>query len=637
MKARIFCALVAGILVASLALVAVEASAQEQGEGDSDSVGIARSPNNGPGDAQEVEVFFDELITKQLRDEHVAGATVAIVKDGRLVFAKGYGYADREQHEPVVADRTLFYPGSAGKLFTWTAVMQLVEEGKLDLNADINTYLDFKIPDPYPEPITMAHLMTHTAGFEEPWALFVEDEQSILPLREFLIRYMPQRVYPPGEYFAYSNYGTALAGYIVQRVSGEPYEQYVSDHILKPLGMEHSAATQPLPPDLADDLSEGYHYRDGAYDAKDFEWVAAAPTAPVHTTATDMARFMLAHLQNGEYGDKRILHESTALDMHRQHFTHDPRLPGMAYGFLTSRENDQHIIAHDGESARFSTILALLPEEHTGLFVSYNTPFDARQTLSTFLDHYYPLKEKLPSQLPANFHVQADRWTGTYISTRVAHTGPQKIISWLEPEQVSIGSDNTLQVGERRYVEIEPDLFEQLNGERLLTFREDSQGRVTHLFWGPFAFFKAAPYQTLRFQLPFVLVCLVLFVSTLIVFPVAYLVRRWRGTGGAPSQAPRAAHWLAGITSALNLMLLAWFLLVLLEYAQTYVWPTGTVSTITRLWLLGVPLTLGIVVLAVLAWKDRYWNVASRVHYTLVALAAVVFVLFLSTWNLFGL
>jgi CubicO group peptidase (beta-lactamase class C family) len=232
---------------------------------------------NGPGNAQEVEDFFDELISKQLREEHVVGATVAVVKDGELVLAEGYGYADREERTPVVADETLVYPGSTGKLFTWTAVMQLAEEGKLDLDADINTYLDFEIPDTYPEPITLSHLMTHTSGFEEQFAAqLAEDQQDVLPLGEFLVRYMPERVYPPGEYSAYSNYGTALAGYIVQRVSGEPYERYVTDHILRPLGMEHSAASQPLPDRLATDMSKGYHYRDGVYDAKDFEWISNA-------------------------------------------------------------------------------------------------------------------------------------------------------------------------------------------------------------------------------------------------------------------------------------------------------------------------------------------------------------------------
>src|SRR5215203_5401065 len=419
---RIFLALVVGVLVAGLAIITVEVSAQEKSNKVApDSAETDRSPVNGLDDAREVETFFDELIPKQLREEHLAGATVAVVKDGRIVFAEGYGYAERERQVPVVADETLFYPGSAGKLFTWTAVMQLVEEGKLDLDADINTYLDFEIPDTYPEPITMAHLMTHTAGFEEQLAaLLAEDRQEVLPLREFLIRYMPERVYPAGEYFAYSNYGTVLAGYVVEQVSGEPYDQYIEEHILQPLGMESSAATQPLPADLLSDLSKGYHYENGTYEAKDFEWISAAPAAPVRAMATDMAKFMLAHLGNGQYGDARIMEESTALEMHRQQFTHDPRLSGVTYGFITSRENDQEIIWHNGESARFSTMVALLPEERAGLFVSYNTPFEPRETLSAFLDHYYPPQEEasLPEP-PSDFASRADRWAGTYIPTRV--------------------------------------------------------------------------------------------------------------------------------------------------------------------------------------------------------------------------
>jgi CubicO group peptidase (beta-lactamase class C family) len=610
-------------------------------EGGSASVLRSQAPASasGPDDAQEVEAFFDDLIGKQLREEHVAGATVAVVKEGQLVFAEGYGYADWEEGEPVVTDRTLFYPGSAGKLFTWTAVMQLVEEGELDLDADINTYLDLEIPDTYPEPVTMGNLLTHTAGFEEQFAAqLAEDQQDVLPLRDFLVRYMPERVYPAGEYFAYSNYGTALAGYVVERVSGEPYEQYIEEHILKPLGMGRSAATQPLPADLASDLSKGHYYENGTYEAEDFEWISAAPAAPVRATATDMAKFMLAHLENGEYDDARILEESTALEMHRQQFTHDPRLSGVTYGFITSRENDQDIIWHDGESARFSTMVALLPEERTGLFVSYNTPFEPRETLSAFLDHYYPPQEEtsLPD-LPSDFASRADRWAGTYIPTRVAHTSPQKIIGWLDPLQVSTDNQNLLlqtPLGEQRYAEIEPGLLKEEDGERLLTFREDDQGQATHLFWGPLAYSKAAPYQTLGFQLPLLAACIALFVSVLIVFPAASLVRRCRGGGGAP---PRAARWLATVISALNLVLLTWFLVSLLEFAETYVWPTQTVLTITRLWLLSVPLTLSIVVLAVLAWKDRYWSAASRVHYTLVALAAVLFVWFLGNWNLIGL
>ena len=640
-KARPLFALVAGVLFACLAFVAVEVSAQEEPDkGLPESAESDRSPGSDPGDAREVEAFFDELVPEQLREEHVAGATVSVVKDGRLVFAKGYGYADRHRREPVVADETLFYPGSAGKLFTWTAVMQMVEEGKLDLDADIETYLDFEIPDAYPEPITMAHLMTHTAGFEEEFAAqLVEDQQGVLPLREFLVRYMPERVYPPGEYFAYSNYGTALAGYVVQQVSGEPYEQYVTDHILKPLGMEHSAATQPLPADLGADLSKGYHYRDGSYDARDFEWISNAPSAPVHATATDMARFMLAHLQNGEYDGARILREETALDMHRRHFTHDPRLPGVAYGFIVSRENDRRILLHDGESARFSTIFALLPDERTGLFVSYNAPFDVYDTFSAFMDHYYP-PGSVASPTPAGPASGFGRFAGTYVPARVSHTGPQKILGWLDPLEVSVGDRDLLvrsPFGDRRYVQTGSGFFEQVHGNWSLVFREGGAEGRRRLFMGPFplAYFEVSPYQTLAFQLPLIVACLALFASAIVALPVAAVSRRRKG--GTPSRAARTARWLAGVTGALNLILPVWFVLLLLEYAQTYAWPTEAVTAITRLWLLSVPLTAAVVVMAVLAWKDRYWSLFGRVHYTLVALAAILFVVLLSNWNLIGL
>jgi hypothetical protein len=254
--------------------------------------------------------------------------------------------------------------------------------------------------------------------------------------------------------------------------------------------------------------------------------------------------------------------------MHRQHFTHDPRLPGWTYGFAISRENDQHIIWHDGDSARFQTMLALLPEENAGMFVSYNTSFDPRETLSAFLDHYYPPKEKPRPQPLPDFSARADRFAGTYISTRVAHTSPQKIVGWIDPLKVSASSQElVLQTpfGEQRYVEIEPDLFEQVDGERLLAFREDDQGNVTHLFWGPISLFKATWYETLGFQLPFVVACMALFVSALIAYPVAFFVHRRHGMVGKPHLTPRVARWLAAITSALNLILPAWLILLLLE------------------------------------------------------------------------
>jgi len=596
-----------------------------------------------PVTAQEVATFFDTTLTQQLADEQLVGATVAVVKDGDLLFAKGYGYADWEKQTPVVADQTIFYPGSAGKLFTWTAVMQLAEQGKLDLHADINQYLDFTIPvtlrqtqgNAFPEPITLAHLMTHTAGFEEQLAaLQIGGPGELLPLRDFLVQHMPARVYPPGEFFAYSNYGTALAGYIVERVSGEPYEQYITNHILQPLAMTHSAATQPLPPQLMADMAKGYHYRNGLYTPVTFEWIAAAPEAPVRVTATDMAHFMIAHLNGGGYGEQQLLQPATVEEMHSRQFSHDPRIPGMTYGFVESGENNQRIIWHMGESAHFVSVLALLPEQNVGLFVSYNTPpADGRTILSAFLDHFYPTPASTATDPPTDTSTRMAALQGSYVSTRVAHHSAQKLIGWLDTLQVQINDDQTLQAGPFRYTEIEPGLFKQVDGERLLTYRTDAQGRVTHLFYGPFAYFKVPWYQSLQFHLLLGAACLLLFLSAVVAWPFDWWPRRRVAAG-------RWAHWARGAAAGLALLnvgLVAWFLLAMVNYGQSYVYPADTVALLSWLWWPAPLLAVALVIMTVLIWRQHYWQWPARVHYTLVTLAAVAFVWLLVTWNLLAL
>ncbi|MFV9630163.1 MAG: serine hydrolase domain-containing protein [Methanosarcinales archaeon] len=204
------------------------------------------SHRQGPTDPQELEAFIDGVMVAQMEAYYIPGATISVVKDGELFFAKGYGYADMEYGKPVIANETLFRIGSVSKLFTWTAVMQLAEQGKLDLNADVNTYLtDFKIPDTYPEPITLAHLMTHTAGFEDYHRIFARSADDIEPLGEYLANNMPARVRPPGEFIAYSNYGTSLAGYIVEEVSSMPFDVYIEENIYKPLDIQRSTFRQP--------------------------------------------------------------------------------------------------------------------------------------------------------------------------------------------------------------------------------------------------------------------------------------------------------------------------------------------------------------------------------------------------------
>src|SRR6266516_4771568 len=210
------------------------------------------------GDPREVEAFLDGVIGKEMQVDHIPGAAVSVVKDGRLLFTKGYGSADLQAGKPVNAQTTLFRIGSVSKLFTATAVLQLAEQCKLSLYADVNTYLKaFHLPATYPEPITLADLLTHTDGVEgrDTGLQAAHSASDLEPLGQVLAQHLPARVRPPGELTAYSNYGYTLAGYIVEQVSGMPFAQYVEQHLFQRLGMRESTFRQPVEARLSADLS----------------------------------------------------------------------------------------------------------------------------------------------------------------------------------------------------------------------------------------------------------------------------------------------------------------------------------------------------------------------------------------------
>jgi CubicO group peptidase (beta-lactamase class C family) len=321
-------------------------------------------------DAQDVNAFLDGYMLYALKKADAAGAVVVVVKDGQVVTERGFGYSDVATQKPVDPKKTLFRPGSISKLFLWTAVMQLQEQGKLDLDADINKYLDFKVPPKDGKPVTMRNLMTHTPGFEE-WGkrLFVADASRLGTLREF-VSHVPVRIYEPGKTIAYSNYGAALAGYIVQRVSGEPFSDYIDHHILTPLDMHRSTFVQPLPANLAPDMEPSYAL--ASQPAKSFEFVNGAPAGSMSATGDDMSHFMIAHLQNGRYGGGQILKPETAKYMHQTAFTPVPPLNGMALGFYREDKNGHAVVAHAGDTGKFHSELHLLIDDNVGLFISFS-------------------------------------------------------------------------------------------------------------------------------------------------------------------------------------------------------------------------------------------------------------------------
>lgn len=619
------------------------------------------SQGQGPTDPAELEAFLDNLLAQEMEEHHIAGAAVSVVKDGKLFFAKGYGYADLENGIPVDPEQTIFRIGSVGKTFTWTAVMQLVEQGKLDLDADINTYLDFRIPDTYPQPITLKHLMTHTSGFEDRWLeSLVSDDSELIPAREWLVSNMPGPVRPPGEAAGYSNYNAMLAGYIVAKVSGRPYDQYIQEHIFNPLGMAHSTAQSQIPPDLRAYASVGYTYVDGAFQPfPDYmAQPAGLPSGTHASSVTDMARFMIAHLENGRYSDEniaeaRILEESTARQMHSTLYTPDPRLRGIAYGFFDMSDNGQRTLGHEGYGPPMNSQLLLLPDQDLGVFVIYNSMGAREGGLTTqhtgfqraFFDHYYPASAAAPIQPPADFVERAGPFVGLYRSANGHTTTPEKVMGLFGALEISDPGDGTLLVPmeglELRFVEVEPLYFRQVDGPFALVFREDDRGRITHLFTDAQpqnAFVKLDWYETPGFNMALALGCVLVFLSMVPVAVIRFIRnRRPGGDRRSASRGARVAGWIILGVCLLNLLFLVGIALWFRPMRPSELHGLSLIVEIVMgLGVLAAVLAVGALVYTVLVWKNGYWGIAFRAYYTLVTIAAVAFVWFLHYWNWLG-
>lgn len=607
-------------------------------------------PSSGPTDPHELERFLDQVLGAQLAKRHIPGATVSVVKDGRLFFAKGYGYADLQHGTRVNAETTLFRIASVSKLMVWTAVMQLVERGKLDLHTDINRYLKtFQIPATYPQPITMAHLLTHSAGFEERNTGYsARTPQELELLGKWLATHIPARVRPPGELASYSNYGADLAAYIVEQISGTPFDQYIEEQVYRPLNMIHSTFRQPVPSDLQPHLSQGYKYTDGVNHAEPFNYMQDAPDGAMSSSATDMANFMLAHLQNGRFNNQRILQEATAREMHQQHFTADPRLPGIAYGFYETPINGLNLITHGGDIATFHSLLSLLPVQQMGLFVSYNGSGGVgagAELLQAFLDHYFPVpkEQNAPPQL-AGFAERANQITGTYWPVRRNNTTYEKLFALFEPVEVSNAENGHLTVTISgtdgmllNLVEVSSRVFQQVGKTNMLVFfQAHPEGTIMFLGEALASYQKVAWYDTRTFQYALLLVCALLFLSALLLWPLQLRSARRQRRTHPPQTGSRLARWLAGIVCLVNLIILGTLLVLILTEQVTdiqYGVPPWLVA-IFILALVSALLTIGVLLCTLLAWGKHWWGTTSRIHYTLVALAALAFVIELAYWNL---
>ena len=606
----------------------------------------AGAPQLTPAD---VEAFLDGVVPLQLAREDIAGATVAIVKDGKVIFSKGYGYSDVAAKKPVMPETTMFRPGSVSKLFTWTAVMQLVEQGKLDLDRDVNDYIDFKIPDAFGKPITLKNLLTHTPGFEEQIKDLITNRVETPNLGNYLKNHIPGRIFPPGTVPAYSNYGAALAGYIVERVSGEPFDQYVQNHIFKPLGMTHSTFDQPLPADLAPNMSNGYKI--ASEKPEPFETVTPAPAGSLSSSAIDMAQFMIAHLQNGKYGDTQILKPETAELMHSRLFGLDPAANAMAYGFYEETHNGHRIIGHAGDTECFHSDLHLILDSGVGFFISYNSAGRGQVSPRTilwerFLDRYFPYTSPAASA-PASVKQDVAAVSGTYEVSRRSESSFFKAFSLIGETSVSPAEDDTIQVDSllapngkpKHWQEVGPMQFREVDGQDLLVFKPDQSGRMQLIIPYPFMVYqKVGLWSNGKIMLPVLGISLFIMLVALILWPVGWFIRRHYDARIDLTGQDRLLRIGVRLAFALMLIFVGAMVGVLIYATSNLNFFSGSgVTWIEFIEVIGVIAAISTLIVfanAVLAWMSGRYRIWGKLQATVFALACLGFLWFVFAGHL---
>ncbi|MBM4762577.1 serine hydrolase [Bacillus sp. B15-48] len=620
-------------------------------------------------DAIDVEEFFDTVIAEKMEEVNIPNLTVSVVSEGEVIFAKGYGYADYETRTPVDPETTLFRIGSSSKVFTWTAVMQLVEEGKLDLDTDINEYLDFEIPNtleykrgnPQTEPITIRHLISHTPGFEDYMSdVFSLSEDSLIPLSQAVREQRPKRVFAPGEVTSYSNYGTTLAGYIVEVVSGVPFAQYVEEHIYKPLGMENSMFRQPIPSKLADQMSTPYRYVNGEYLKAKFEFVSE-PAGSMSSSALDMAKFMLAYLQGGHYEGASILKEETVQKMFSEQDTQHPRLKGMAHGFVTANYNGRDIFKHAGGMMLYDTFLFLVPDEEVGFFISHSggNYFVNVSIFEAFMDRYFP-SEEIDSPTPeptVNMEQRSKQFVGEYYQNRRSFTTDDAFLSlMIGVIRVNVDDEGYLLVnhlGEtNRFVEVEPAVYNNVSEERnndyggdfsTIVFGTDSHGRTMLMTDGPMSYSKAAWYESSGFTFLMLISSLLFIIASLLYWGIRAIVRKIRGKNVL--EVTKGSRWAKRVAVFQGLLTFI-FLVSFLANGQpdpvyglaksAFTEPSALSVFLDNIVSYGIGLvTFAVLAYSVVSWVKGYWKLAGRIHYTMFAIFSAVLSWIFYFWNVF--
>lgn len=606
--------------------------------------------------------LLDSLAVPRLGKYHIPGMAITIVRDGKIILAKGYGYADLERKIPFDPENTVIRIASVSKLFTATAVLQLADKGTLDMQRNINTYLTrFKVEDFSGKPITLQHLLTHTAGFDDRTiGKSARTQESQIPLGDFLATNLPRRICPPGEVYTYSNFSNALAGFVVEEASQEDYAEYVRRNILEPLGMKQS--DYRLRHDLQPLLAQCYMHNGSGFRRLPFDFINDYPGGQMLSTATDMAKFMIAHLQLGEYNGTRILSEKSALAMHSVQFTHHKELEhavGYSFGILPVRSDT--ILMHDGGYTGVASRLCIDPARRFGFFIACNimdgalTDEVSRAILDLIIPEAPPDSTHYPLIVLPPYDKNVAEFAGTYRYSRYVHNDITKagvLIGMTGPEmKIEQTADGMILMARyfgapRRMIQVEPCVFRSIDDKYTCAFRRDASGKITHLFTnGTTALEKISWYETATFQRGLLGVCLAFFAFVSIPLPIIQKFRKKKAPAGMSFD---SVHWYAQKTSSTFLLYFLALGIVMeliipqeemmLGFAHGMHWTAYVAQTIG---MLGILFLAGLISLLLRRFvaksnPNEEKQTLAGIWDILTAIAGIAFVWFLWYWNLIG-
>lgn len=442
-------------------------------------------------DAKAMESWLDPFIAEEMKKQNLPGLVFVLVKDGRVVLSKGYGWANLEQQIPATPERTIFRIGSITKVFTAMGLMQLADQRKLDLQDDVNKFLDSpRVDQKYDQPVRVWHLLTHTAGFDQTGLGRREERpEERKSLAEFLEAQLI-RVRPPGQVSCYDTYGITLAGYLIERISGLSYRSYLKQNVFEPLGMQRTNVETPGV--LQRDLAPGYGYQDGKYLPQPYEYYVTLPASSIDATALDMAQWMIALLGDGSTKSGRFLSKTTARRIKQPQFTNYPGFPGFAYGFWEDLRNGQRAIHHGGDMLGFTTEMYLLPQHNLGFFVAYNRnqeagggPANLRDLLTEkLMNQWFPQEEReKEASVTVPLKIDTTVFEGKYANNLYCHTCFDGQGWGWRLTSLKSGGPGVL-IGSRRWLAVGPLLFQEENGSQRIAFRAGKFGQITHLIVG---------------------------------------------------------------------------------------------------------------------------------------------------------